>query len=72
MPKWVELKRFCEKDGWELYKSTDHFFYRKVDDDGTVRRTKVSRSSGEIPTRLWREILKRQLMVSQEYFNKVK
>ncbi|NLX02949.1 MAG: type II toxin-antitoxin system HicA family toxin, partial [Syntrophomonadaceae bacterium] len=28
MPKWSELKRFCEHDGWELYKQTDHYFYR--------------------------------------------
>lgn len=21
MPKWKELKRFCERDNWELYKS---------------------------------------------------
>ena len=27
MPKWKELKRFCDKDGWELYKDTDHYFY---------------------------------------------
>ena len=29
MPRWRELKRFCENDGWELYKETDHYFYRK-------------------------------------------
>ena len=22
-PKWSELRRFCERDGWELYKNTD-------------------------------------------------
>ena len=69
MPKWKELKRFCEKDGWELYKSTDHDYYRKIDDDGTIRRTKVSRGSKEIPSGLWQEILKRQLMVTKEYFD---
>ena len=26
MPKWNELKRYCERDGWELYKETDHYF----------------------------------------------
>ncbi|HNR05102.1 MAG TPA: type II toxin-antitoxin system HicA family toxin, partial [Bacillota bacterium] len=31
MPSWKELKRFCENDGWELYKTTDHYFYRKID-----------------------------------------
>jgi hypothetical protein len=69
MPSWKDLKRFCESDGWELYKSTDHYFFRKVLQDGTIKRTKVSRGSKEIPYYLWKEILKRQLMVSEEYFN---
>lgn len=29
MPRWKELKRFCERDGWELYKDTDHYFFGK-------------------------------------------
>ena len=49
MPKWKELKRFCENDGWELYKDTDHYYYRKRDEDNNVRKTKVSKGSGEIP-----------------------
>ncbi len=69
MPRWKELKRFCEKDGWELYKDTDHYYYRKRDPDGSVRQTKVSKGSSEIRPHLWREILKKQLCVSQEYFN---
>ena len=69
MPRWKELKRFCERDGWELYKDTDHYFYRKMDDDGSIRMTRVSKSSGEIQTRMWKEILKKQLQVTQEYFN---
>ena len=27
MPRWKELKRFCERDGWELHKDTDHYFF---------------------------------------------
>lgn len=69
MPKWSELKRFCEKDGWELYKNTDHYFFRKVMSDGTVKRTKVSRGSSQIGPALWKEILRKQLCVTQEYFN---
>jgi len=69
MPKWRELKRFCENDGWELYKDTDHYFYRKIESDGSIKRTKVSKGSGEIHTHLWREILKKQLQVPMEYFN---
>lgn len=72
MPTWKELKRFCESDGWELYKNTDHYFFRKHMDNGELRRTKVSRGSKEIPRNLWREILKKQLKVTEEYFNNTK
>ena len=53
----------------ELYKDTDHYYYRKIDADGNIRRTKVSKGSGEIHGHLWKEILRKQLQVSQEYFN---
>ena len=69
MPSWRELKRFCERDGWELYKDTDHYFYRKAGKDGTVRRTKVSKGTGEIKYHMWRQILKKQLRVTEAYFN---
>lgn len=61
MPRWRELKRFCEKDGWELYKDTDHCFFRKIDSDGKIRLTKVSKGVGEIYPHMWKEILKKQL-----------
>ncbi|TCS95509.1 type II toxin-antitoxin system HicA family toxin [Hazenella coriacea] len=69
MPSWKELKRFCERDGWELYKKTDHYFYRKIDQNGHLRLTKVSMGSGEIPSLLFKQILKKQLKVSPKYFN---
>ena len=69
MLHWKELKRFCDRDGWELYKDTDQYFYRKIDDDGSIRMTKVSKGSGEIHIKMWKEILKKQLKVTQEYFN---
>jgi hypothetical protein len=69
LPTWKELKRFCESDGWALYKDTDHYFYRKIDLDGNIKRTKVSKNPGEIKKHLWKEILKKQLQVSMEYFN---
>ena len=71
MPSWKDLKRFCERDGWELYKQTDHYFFRKILKNGDILRTKVSMGSGQIGCRLWAEILKRQLKVTQEYFNKI-
>ena len=63
------MKRFCERDGWELYKDTDHYYYRKIDANGNIRMTKVSKGSGEIHRAMWQMILKRQLQVTQEYFN---
>ena len=71
MPSWRELKRFCERDGWELYKDTDHYFYRKIMGDGSLKRTKVSKGTGEIPQKLWEDILKKQLQVDEGDFNKV-
>lgn len=71
MPKWKDLKRFCERDGWELYKQTDHDFYRKFLDNGDVLRTKVSRGTGEIPPNLWKMILKKQLHTTQAAFNDI-
>lgn len=68
MPSWRDMKRLCESDGWELYKATDHWFYRKAMPDGTLKRTKVSMGTGEIRGNLWKEILRKQLQVSEEYF----
>ncbi len=71
MPKWSELKRYCEKDGWELYKNTDHYYYRKYLKDGTILRTKVSKGSGEIGQELFKRILSKQLKTDKEHFNDV-
>ena len=68
MPSWKELKRFCDRDGWELYKETDHYFYRKRMTDGTLKRTKVSKGTGEIPKQLWKQILKKQLQMQAIVF----
>ena len=69
MPSWRDIKRFCERDGWILYKDTDHYFYRKEGGDGTPKFTKVSKGTGEIGHHLWREILNKQLQVTIKYFN---
>lgn len=70
MPRWSELKRFCDRDGWELFKQTDHYYYRKVLPNGDILLTKVSFGSGEISPHLWKTILKRKLRVTQEEFNR--
>jgi len=72
MPSWKELRRFCEHDGWELYKDTDHYYYRKIMKDGSLKRTKISKGTGEIPKKLWQTILHKQLQVGIEYFNMTK
>lgn len=69
MPTWRDLKRFLEREGWDLYRDTDHYFFRKQLKDGRLQLTKVSKSSKEIPSQLWKYILKKQLNVTQEYFN---
>ena len=71
MPTTSELRRHCEREGWEHYRETDHSYYRKVLDDGTVLRTKVSHGNKEIPKNIWRDILKRQLRTTIEHFNEV-
>lgn len=71
MPSWKELKRFCDRDGWELYKKTDHWYYRKQMPDGALKRTRISMGTGEIKGGLWKEILHKQLQVSEEYFNRM-
>ena len=68
-PKFGELKRFCEKNGWIMIRDTDHWYYEKVLADGTFLRTKVSHSiSKEIPSKLWDRILKKQLRISEKEF----
>ena len=71
MPSWSDLKHFCERDGWELYKQTDHWYYQKLMPDGTLKRTKVSMGTGKIKRNLWQQIRKKQLQVTQEYFNEL-
>ena len=73
MPTWRELERSCRRNGWrELPGKRDHIYFEKQLPDGTVLRTKVSRGSGEIPKRLWQQILKKQLKITMEEFNRGK
>lgn len=52
-----------------MYKDTDHYFYRKLDEAGSPKFTKVSKGTGEIKGKLWHTILTKQLQVTKEYFN---
>ena len=53
-PKFGDLKRYCDKKGWVMIHNTDHWYYEKVLNNGTVLRTKISHAiSKEIPKNLW-------------------
>lgn len=70
MPNWREIERFCRRNDWEeVKKKGHHIYFRKIMNDGTVKRTKVSRGTGEVQGHLWKEILKKQLQVTEEEFN---
>ena len=69
MSNTSDHRRFCENDGWELYKKTDQYYYRKKRKDGTYKHTKVSMGNKQYSKGLWRKILKKQLECDQEYFN---
>jgi len=66
-PRFSDLRRFCEIDGWEELKGArgkrgDHFRYRKALPDGRILRTKASHGGGEIgDPGLWRRIWREQL-----------
>lgn len=68
-PKFGDLKRYCDKNGWVMIRNTDHWYYEKVLSDGTVLRTKISHGvSKEIPKILWERIRQKQLQISETTF----
>jgi predicted RNA binding protein YcfA (HicA-like mRNA interferase family) len=74
MPNPREHERFCKRDGWERVwkKGKHHKYYRKVMPDGTVKETRISHGNKEYSPGMWRRILKKQLQVTQEDFNRKK
>ena len=68
-PLFRDLKKYCEKNGWVIIRNTDHWYYEKVLADGTLLQTKVSHAvHKEIPSNLWKLILKKQLKISEDEF----
>lgn len=70
-PRFSDLRRFCEIDGWEetigaTGRRGDHFRYRKILEDGRILRTKVSHGDDEIGRDLWRHIWRDQLALERE------
>lgn len=66
-----EHKRFCENNGWNLYRTTDHYYFEKTLHNGEVLRTKVSFGKKEYSPGLFAKILK-ELRVTKEEFNNMK
>lgn len=68
-PKFKDLKRYCERNGWVLIRNTNHWYFEKVLADGTVLQTKVSHATHkEIPATIWKMILRKQLKITEEEF----
>ena len=68
-PKFRDLKRYCERNGWTLTRNTDHWYYEKVLANGNVLQTKVSHAiHKEIPSNVWQWILKKQLKMTERDF----
>lgn len=70
-PRYSDLRRFCEIDGWEEVtkgrRAPDHTRYRKILDDGRILRTKVSHGRGSIEDpSLWKRIWRDQLGLENE------
>ncbi len=68
-PKFSDLKRYCEKNGWVLIRNTDHWYDEKVLASGDILQTKVSHAVHQkIPAQLWQRILRKQLQITEEEF----
>jgi len=74
-PRFSDIRRFCEIDGWEVLGRTrggagDHWRYRKLLDDGVVLRTRASHGDDQIgDPGLWQRIWRHQLgLESEEQF----
>lgn len=72
MPSWRDLENYLKRDGWEYVRDGVDKIYEKTMPNGEIRRTRVSKSSGEIRGGLFNRILKQQLGIDKEEFNNKK
>lgn len=68
MAKWAEVRRYLMRHGWEFYRKTDHYIYRKLI-SGHYKIMRCSFGNKEVPPRVFREILK-QLCITLNEFNR--
>ena len=65
----AELEQFCQIDGWEQIRETDHIFWQKVLPSGEVLQTHRSLSANKrLSQNVFGLILRDQLRVSREAF----
>jgi hypothetical protein len=65
----AELEQFCQIDGWEQIRETDHIFWQKVLPSGEVLQTHRSFSANKtFSQNVFGLILRDQLRVSREAF----
>ncbi len=70
MPSWSDLERYLLSNGFVLVRASGRDkIYERVEPDGTIRRTAVSKGTGEIGKGLFRRILKQQLGIDRQTFD---
>lgn len=70
MPSWSDLERYLQRNGWVLIRSTGRDkIYEKQESGQLIRRTAVSKGTGEIGKGLFARILKQQIGITKQEFD---
>ncbi|USB32485.1 type II toxin-antitoxin system HicA family toxin [Paenibacillus sp. YPG26] len=73
MPSWKDQERWLKKNGWTMVRNTGRdIIYEKTNPDGSIMRTAVSKGTGEIGKGLFRMILKNQLGIDKDEWDRLK
>jgi hypothetical protein len=66
-PRWGQVRRFCEAQGYSE-RLTDHHYYDKILPDGSRSGTKVSlgKDGEELRPGRWQEVWRHQLRLARE------
>ena len=67
MPKKSHVRKYLRRNGWVLFKDTDHEYYKKVS-GGVERVTKLSHGKGEVPPPVWHKMLKQMGITESEFY----
>lgn len=72
MPSWKDYEGWLKRNGWTKVRETGRDkIYEKIESDGTIRRTAVSKGTGEIGKGLFRRILKLQIGIDKEEYDRL-